>query len=102
MPIIYKIDYPNADRPIRQEVEKAGFPHPDADGETQCVNTHFCDESEAWNALVRELEAGLDIETRNVKRAMDALQKAKDQLAEVAVRLQRAKGGRDEFISSCE
>lgn len=101
MPIIYKIDYPNADRPIRQEVEKAGFPHPDADGETQCVNTHFCDEGEAWDQLLRELDAEISSYTKNLMRAMERLQTAKDQLAEVAVRLERAKQGRDEFISSC-
>ena len=101
MPIIYKIDYPNADRPIRQEVEKAGYPNLDADGETQYINTHFCDEGEAWDHLVRALEYGLSFETKEVKRAMEQLQAAKDQLTEVALRLEMAKQGRDVFILSC-
>lgn len=100
MDIIYKIDYPNADKPIRQEVEKAGFPNLDADGETQYENTHFSDEATAWDALVRELEAGLSIDMKTVRRKIDDLQKAKDSLTETALLLDRAKHGREKFFSS--
>lgn len=100
MEVIFKISYPNADKPIRQEVEKAGFPNLDADGETQYENTHFSDEGRAWAALVRELEAGLSIYTKNVKRIIDEIKEAKDHLTEIAILLDRAKDGRDNFISN--
>lgn len=100
MEIIYKIDYPNADKPLRQEVEKAGFPNLDADGETQYENTHFSDECKAWSALASELEAALSIDTKNIKRKIDELQEAKNRLTETALLLDRVKQGRDNFISN--
>jgi hypothetical protein len=102
MDIIYKIDYPNADKPIRQEVEKAGFPNLDAEGETQYENTHFSDEATAWDALVRELDAGLRMDTKIVKQIIEDLQKAKDSLTETALLLERAKHGRENFLSNID
>lgn len=100
MPTIYKIDYPNADKPLKQEVEKVGYPNPDADGETQYVNTHFEDEGNAWAALVRELEAALSVGTKNIIRLTQELNKAKDGLSSTAILLENAKAGGEAYLLS--
>ena len=100
MPVIFKIDYPNADKPIAQEVEKIGFPNLDADGETQYENTHFADQTKAWNALIIELEATLSHDSKSVIRATQDLQKAKDRLSDTCILLENAKRGREDYFST--
>lgn len=99
MEIIYKIDYPGATKPIRQEVEKSGFPNLDADGQTQYNNTHFSDERAAWDALITKLEAGLSLDTKKVQRQISELEKLKDNLTKTAIMLQEAKEGRNAFMN---
>lgn len=102
MPTIFKIDYPNAGKPIKQEVEKIGYPNPDADGEIQYENTHFDDEGKAWTALEKELQAMLHYSTKSVINAELDLAKAKDELARVAIMLDNAKKGLSEFFDKSE
>lgn len=98
MPTIYKIDYPNTDKPIAQEVEKVGYPNLDADGETQYENTHFEDLGKAWDALVLELDAGVKFSTKDVISAQDSLTKSQKRLSEYAILLFNAKEGREKFL----
>lgn len=78
-------------RAVAVECAERGYPHPDADGETQFENTHFDHESEAWEALLREAEAGLNLATGARQRAQLELQRLTDAVADEAVTWKRAR-----------
>jgi hypothetical protein len=84
--IRYTYDY-RGTKIIAHECEKRGYPHKTASGETQYDNTFFDTELEAWEALLRETEAGLSLDTSARKQARANLEKITQQLADTAERL---------------
>ena len=78
-------------RAVAVECAERGYPHKDADGETQFENTHFDHESKAWEKLLRETEAGLSLATGARQRAQLELQRLTDAVADEAVTWKRAR-----------
>lgn len=82
---------------VERECETFGYPHCDSAGSTMYENTHFRTPAEAWDKLVRELEAGLSLGAsarRDLRKRYDAVT---TQLANDAERLVKAKAGREAF-----
>lgn len=98
MPIIYKIDYKNADKPLKQVVDKFGFPNLDADGETQYDNTHFKDEGKAWDALVENLNCKLEADADIVAQKTQELDLLKDKFSRTTALLENARVGYKAYI----
>ncbi len=75
------------------ECELHGFPHDDEHGNTQFENTHFDTESEAWERLLREAQAGISLGERSRVRAREELDRVTRALADAAEILARATRG---------
>lgn len=99
MVTIFKCDFKNGCLK-KQEVEKAGFPNLDADGETQYDNTHFQDESDAWARLVAEFQAALSVNTKNVVSARNELALREKFLADDAIILERVRQAYGDYLLS--
>ena len=78
-------------RAVAVECEQRGHPHRDADGCPQYENTHFDHESEAWEKLLREAEAGLSLATGARQRAQLELQRLTVAVADEAATWKRAR-----------
>lgn len=69
---------------VEVECEEAGYPHLDADGETQFDNTHFDTEAEAWESARADAEARISLAGSEVERLEGALRRAQEEAAEAA------------------
>lgn len=67
------------------------WPAKDVEGDPVCVNTHFDSEDDAWEKLIREYEAGLELGVRARKDLTFKLEVATKQLADDAQGLVEAK-----------
>jgi len=84
------------------ECEKVGYPHKDADGETQYDNTHFDTESEAWAAVMSGREAHVSAAGSAVKSAERQLALANEGAVEAARLFSDARYARDTWLRTTE
>lgn len=82
--IRYRADH-KLHRVVAVECPHGGYPHPDADGETQYDNSHFTVPDAAWECLRTNAEAGVALASRAVKDARSALAAAETRLVEEAL-----------------
>lgn len=70
-------------------VEGEPWPGTDADGDTCFVNSHFATEGEAWDAMVRDVSAGVSIAARIVEQVREELRQAETKAATAAIEFAR-------------
>lgn len=66
--------------PAAVECDPPGWPHTDAEGRPQYVNTHFDTEAQAWEKAKREAEARVHLANGELRRAQDYASKAEAEL----------------------
>lgn len=71
-------------QPVRMECERFAPGLRTACGDTISANTHFLSEEEAWRAIIRYTEAGVDMAGRDVMRAERQLSRSQEQAAKAA------------------
>lgn len=91
------IYFAGATKPEERTCEVFGHPNKDSAGETQFYNTHFRNIEDAWKRVLAEAEAGVSIDTRNVRNALKELEKAKEALIKSTLDLQEAMDNFHEF-----
>jgi len=86
------------------ECPKGRWPACDAEGEPVCTNTHFDNEDAAWEKLERELEASMELDARERKRLIQAIECVIENFADAAqglveVRAKREKRDRERGLA---
>jgi len=87
---VYTYDYHTA-CVVERECETFGYPNRCTNGETMYENSHFLTPREAWDKLVREIEAGMGLDASEREQARRRFDKATTALADAAERLVRLK-----------
>ena len=81
--------------PVQIECENRGYPHADADGQTQYENTHFDSEDEAWEKCRESAEAYVVLTARSVRQAEEQLANAREDAAKAVKFMKAYIDGRD-------
>jgi hypothetical protein len=81
------------DRPVKTACErgKFGYPNLTVTGQKMYENTAFRTEIEAWECLIRNVDAGQRISVMNVRDAERRLATAKEELVKDALRATEAR-----------
>lgn len=85
--VLWYADYDDGQRPVRTTADKPKYPNYDDDGRQIYENTHYRTEKEAWDYIMRNLEAGIGIAASRVKQAQSDLLKANEFAAKMAIQL---------------
>lgn len=67
-----------------RQVDGEPYPGEDSEGEKCYINTHFENESDAWDSLKSNVEAYVEMSARRIEDAKIELAKAEKQAAEAA------------------
>ena len=74
-----------APAPIEVECPKPCYPNVDSDGDTIYSNTHFPDEGEAWERLIAESDAWIEMSASRIVTARADLQSREKESADVLI-----------------
>ena len=96
---LYKVDY--LTNSIKQ-VTGTQWPENDSDGDGIFENTHFVNESDAWEEWLDNLKAHLSILSRQVEQSREEVIKQEKTIADVAITLSKAFKKYDKFKESRE
>lgn len=75
------------------ECDKTGWPNRDSIGRVMYVNTHFDTPVAAWEKLISEASAGVELGVRERRRLTSALDRVTKEVAGYADAVMRAKEG---------
>lgn len=81
------------DEPEPVECPNEGYPNRDAKGRVQYDNSHYTELVEAWEHLLRDVEAQVSIVGRDVEQARTALRRREQEAGEAAARFARIRDG---------
>lgn len=70
---------------VAVECEQVGYPHTDADGDTQYDNTHFDTEAAATDCLLRNLRASIRLTASSIEEQRKRLADDEAHLVELAL-----------------
>ena len=70
--------------PVEMECEEFGHPNKTSTGETMYSNSHFKTEREAWESIMRSVEAGVSLAGSEVLHCQQALRKAEERAGKAA------------------
>ena len=91
----YASDDVSAVEPV--ECEQVGYPHKDANGRTQFINTHFDTEEEAWAKLEASGAAGVSLSNSEIVRLKRRLRSMLRELARDVERNEKIRRGAAKF-----
>jgi hypothetical protein len=96
--IRYRCDQENS-TVVAVECVVVGYPHLDVDGEKQYENSHFDKESDAWDCLLANCEAGVSLDSHSRRDLIASLEHRTKALADSADRLVLAKENREKAMA---
>ena len=70
--------------PVEMECEEFGYPKRTTDGEIMYSNTHFKTELEAWNSIIKSVEAGVSLAGDTVLSCQRGLRRANERAGQAA------------------
>ena len=82
------------------QCETFGYPHRDIDGHEMYENTHFKTKEEAWETLMAERYAGVELSSYSVEAREQDLRNAKEHLCHRTILYVKAKENYKKFINS--